>query len=163
MAMGVETIASLDDPRVACYRNLKDRELARAGGLFIAEGELLVRRLLASKLATESVLVSDRRAGEVVPTIGPGITVYVAPDALVHELLGFHFHSGVMACGRRGHGPTLEEVMTPRVQGGGRVTLAICPDTANTRNLGAIIRVCAAFGVDALVLGQYCCDPFFRQ
>src|SRR5205085_8350575 len=56
-AMPVHPVNSLDDPRVAPYRNLKDRELARQGGRFIAEGEHLIRRLLASDYKTESVLL----------------------------------------------------------------------------------------------------------
>lgn len=57
-------INSLDDPRLAVYRDLKDRELARQGQFFIAESELVVRRLLASRFAVESLLVTQQRADE---------------------------------------------------------------------------------------------------
>src|SRR3954469_14216124 len=95
-------IDSLDDPRVGDYRNLKDRELARDGGKFVAEGEMVVRRLLASALPTDSLLVSQRRAEEFAAVAPPELPVYMAADdAVVQAILGFKYHSGVIAVGRR--------------------------------------------------------------
>src|SRR5689334_23076044 len=94
-------VPSLDDPRLAPYRNLKDRELAREGERFIAEGEHVVRRLLESDYPVESLLLARRRADEVAPLAAPGVPVYVVDDPLVHEIVGFKFHSGVMGVGRR--------------------------------------------------------------
>ena len=94
-------IESLDDPRLDPYRLLKERELAKDGGRFIAEGEHLVRRLLESDFPTDSVLLAERRAPEIAPTVADHVPVFVAPDALMHQVIGFKFHSGVIACGRR--------------------------------------------------------------
>src|SRR6185295_1804942 len=94
-------IDSLDDPRLDPYRALKERELARGGGRFIAEGEPLVRRLIDSALRTESVLLAQRRAEEITPIVPMDVPVYVLPDDLVQHVLGFKFHSGVMAVGIR--------------------------------------------------------------
>ena len=155
-------VHSLDDPRILPYRNLKDRDLARSGERFIAEGEQVVRRLLDSDYPTESLMLSRRRAGEVAPLAPPDVPVYVLEDALVHQVVGFKFHSGVMAVGRRKPAASLDAVMSA-VANRPRLTLVVLPEVANTENLGALIRISAAFGADALVLGQHCCDPFWRQ
>jgi tRNA G18 (ribose-2'-O)-methylase SpoU len=155
-----DQVNSLDDSRLAPYRNLKDRELARDGARFIAEGEQVVRRLLASDYPIESVLLAQRRADEMAPTISPSIATYVVPDSLVHHILGFKFHSGVIACGRRKTAVTLDQIVSRL---GERATIIVCPDIANTDNLGSLMRIAAGFGVDAMMLGPQCCDPFYRQ
>jgi tRNA G18 (ribose-2'-O)-methylase SpoU len=160
MPMGPVIIESIDDPRIAPYRALKDRELARDGGRFIAEGEHVVRRLLRSRYETESVLLSDRRVAEIAPQVQSGVTVYSAPAEVVNQILGYKFHSGVIACGLRGPRPSLDEVIPPDRT---PLTLVICPEMANAENMGGMVRVAAAFGADALILGQRCCDPFWRQ
>jgi tRNA G18 (ribose-2'-O)-methylase SpoU len=154
-------IESLDDPRLAPYRNLKERELAREGGRFIAEGENLVKRLLASRLRTESVLIADRHQREIPPLVPAEVPVYVAPASVVNQILGYKFHSGVMAVGLRGPSPSLDDVISRGDQQ--RVTLVICPEIEKTDNLGAMIRIAAGFGATAMILGERSCDPFFRQ
>ncbi|MCE9592296.1 MAG: RNA methyltransferase [Planctomycetes bacterium] len=155
----IEHVDSLNDPRVAPYRNLKDRELASEGDRFIAEGEHLVRRLLASDFPVESVLLSTRVADEIAPLVPKQAAVYVAPDAVIHGVIGFRFHSGVMAVGKRKPSPTIDRVM-PK---GDRSLLLICPEIINADNLGSLMRLAAGFGVDAVVLGERCCDPFWRR
>src|SRR5947208_16332453 len=76
------------------------------------------------------------------------------------EILGIKFHSGVMACGLRKPSPTLDEVI-PRDKE--RLTLVICPEISNAENIGAMVRISAAFGADAMILGEKCHDPFWRQ
>jgi tRNA G18 (ribose-2'-O)-methylase SpoU len=159
----VVRVDSLDDPRVAHYRNMKDRDLAQQpGALFIAEGEHVVRRLVASpRFETRSMLLAERRVEEIAPLAPPGATVYVASSDVMHRIVGFKFHSGVLAVGRRrGPAPTLESVVPP---GDSPITLVVCPEVANTENLGGLIRVAAAFGGGAMVLGPRSCSPFFRQ
>lgn len=155
-------VPSLDDPRLALYRNLKDRELAREGGRFIAEGEQVVRRLLASDYPVESLLLARRRAVEIAPLVPPDVPAYVVDDPLVHSIVGFKFHSGVMAVGRRKASPSIDDVMR-EVSRRPRTTLVALPEIANTENMGSLIRISAAFGADALVLGERSCDPFWRQ
>jgi tRNA G18 (ribose-2'-O)-methylase SpoU len=159
--MPVIPLQSFQDPRLAPYRNLKERDLAREGDRFIAEGENLVKRLIASRLATESVLLAERRVAEIAPQIPDHIPVYAAPSEIVNQILGYKFHSGVMAVGLRGPSPSIESVIDPASPN--PVTLLICPEIEKTDNLGALIRIAAGFGVDAMLLGERCCDPFFRQ
>ena len=157
------TIESPDDPQLAPYRALKDRELARdPGGRFIAEGEHVVRRLLASAYATDSVLLAACRADEIAPLVPASVPVYVVPDEVIHRVIGFKFHSGVIACGLRGTRRSIDDLGLRR-PGAPGLTLVICPEIANAENMGAMIRVTAAFGADALVLGERSCDPFWRQ
>jgi tRNA G18 (ribose-2'-O)-methylase SpoU len=156
-------VQSLDDPRLAAYRNLKERDLAREGDRFIAEGENLVKRLLASRLKTESVLIADRHLPEMSVIVPADVTLYVAPAQVVNGVLGFKFHSGIMAVGVRGRSPTVDEIMADAVTRGGPVTLVICPEIEKTDNLGSMIRIAAAFGATAMILGERSCDPFFRQ
>jgi|SRR5687767_2462160 len=153
-------IHSLDDPRVAAYRNLKDHELDRRGRLFIAEGEYVAARLLASDFPVESVFLSEKRVEEMGPQVPPGVPVYVASPDVMNGVLGMKFHSGVMACGRRKPRMSIDAVVPKDRE---RLTLVICPDVSNVENIGSIVRISAAFGADALVLGERCHDPFWRQ
>jgi tRNA G18 (ribose-2'-O)-methylase SpoU len=153
-------VDSLDDPRISHYRGLKDRELARAGELFIAEGDYVVRRLLASQYPTVSVLLSNRRVEQIVPLVPPGVPVYVGDDPMIRQILGFKFHTGVIAVGRRLPSPPLAEIFDGR---SGAMTLVVCPEVSNSDNMGSLIRVSAAFGADAMILGERCHDPFWRQ
>jgi tRNA G18 (ribose-2'-O)-methylase SpoU len=153
-------IESLDDPRVVAYRNLKDRELERRGQRFIAEGEHLVRRLLASDFPVESMLLADRRAEEMAAIAPPDLPLYVVPQSLMNDILGLKFHSGIMACGLRKPPQTLDAVI-PKDKP--RLSLVICPEISNVENIGAMVRISAAFGADAMILGEKCHDPFWRQ
>jgi tRNA G18 (ribose-2'-O)-methylase SpoU len=153
-------IDSLDDPRVALYRNLKDRELAREGGRFMAEGELILRRLLASDFPVESVLLEQRRAPEMAPLVPADVPVYVAPAAVFRQIIGHKFQSGILAVGRRKPFLSVDQLVA---QAGERSTLVICPEIASVENIGSLIRIAAGFGVDGMLLGERCHDPFWRQ
>jgi len=166
--MPVIPISSLDDPRVAPYRNLKDRDLAREGGRFLAEGHLVVHRLLASSFETESVFLADTRVADNLPLIPEHVPVYVAPPQLVSAVMGFKFHAGVMAVGLRGPSPTIDQVMSAATQRvadapSSRITWLIAPDIEKSDNLGAVVRIAAAFGCAGVLLGERSCDPFSRQ
>jgi tRNA G18 (ribose-2'-O)-methylase SpoU len=156
-------IDSLDDPRVALYRNLKDRELDRSGKFFIAEGEYIVRRLLESDFPVESVLLADRRVEEIAPLVPDQIPVYAVRAEQMQRILGMKFHSGVIACGKRKLSMGLDDVLPAPVRAPQRMLLVILPDISNVENLGALIRISAGFGADAIILGERCHDPFWRQ
>jgi tRNA G18 (ribose-2'-O)-methylase SpoU len=121
-----------------------------------------VRRLLASDFPVESVLVARRRAEEIASLAAArgAPPVYVAPDAMMHEIIGYKFHSGVIACGLRKPLPTLEQVV-PRDRK--PLTLVVCPEISSNENLGSLVRISAAFGAAAMLLGERSADPFFRQ
>jgi tRNA G18 (ribose-2'-O)-methylase SpoU len=158
--MAVISIDSLDDPRVALYRNLKDRELERRGRHFIAEGEHLTRRMLASDFPVDSVMLAERRLAEMGPIVPDHVPVYVVSQELMNQIVGLKFHSGVLACGRRKPRQTIDQVV-PRDKMD--LTLVICPEISNVENIGTMIRIAAGFGADAMILGERCHDPFWRQ
>lgn len=169
MRMGGIVLDSLEDGRLEPYRRLKDREVAREGGRFIAEGWFIVQRLLASRFEIESVLVSRNRQEEVVSAVErqrPGVPVYVVAEAELSRVVGYKFHLGVLACGRRPREElwSLEEVAGAE-QGAvdpGR-TLVVAPQIINHENVGALARVSAALGADGMILGPESCDPFWRR
>jgi len=154
--MAVIHIEQLDDPRLAAYRTLPERALAREGDLFIAEGETLVRRLLKSDLRTVSVLAADKRRQRVESFVPDGVPLYIAPDDMIERIVGFKFHAGVVACGRRPAPVALESLA------GDRCTFVVCPKIINVANVGSMMRIAAAFDATALVLGGQSCDPFRR-
>ena len=157
----MERIDSIDDPRVAAYRNLRDRTL-RGENLFIAEGRLLTERLLRSGYPTESVFVARQHADEFARLVPRGTPLYVADESLLSQVAGFDFHRGAMAAGRRGTPPAIDELVALKPIEG-PLRLAICPETASTENLGMIFRSAAAFDVDGVLLGERCCDPLSRR
>lgn len=160
MSQRLEHIQSFDDSRLAIYRNLKDRELAVRGGRFVAEGEHVVKRLLASEINVESVLLSTKRVQEFAPLVPEGVRVFVVPHEALQEITGVKFHAGILACGIR-PAPLAVEEMLKRLPA--RATLVVCPNIHNVDNIGSLIRISAGFGIDAIVLGEHCHDPFFRQ
>jgi len=157
----MERITSIDDPRTAAYRNLRDRTL-RGESLFIAEGELVAGRLLESRFEVESVFVSDEFLGRMAPRVPEGVPAYVGTERLLREVVGFNFHRGVLAVGRRGVPETLHDLMK-RVDRGARLSLVVCPDATKPENLGLIFRSAAALGMDGMLLGERCCDPLSRR
>lgn len=157
--MQFERVESLDDPRIALYRNLKDGELATAGERFVVEGHFVVQRVLVSDFPVESVLIADRKLDDMKPFLREGLPVYLVPDPLVKHIVGFQFHTGVMAIARRKPEIALEEVMAEMPE---QCTLMVLPETSSLQNMGSLIRVAAAFGVDAVLIGPGSVDPFYR-
>jgi tRNA G18 (ribose-2'-O)-methylase SpoU len=154
-------IDQLDDVRLAAYRNLKDRALHRQGDRFIAEGRLLVERLLASRVPVDSVLAAQRVADDIARLTPQSVPLYVVPDALLHGIVGFKFHTGTLACGRRPANPSLDELA--RDQPGRRTVVVVCPRLIEHDNLGSIIRTATALGAAGLITGPQCCDPYWRK
>jgi len=157
--MAMADIDSLDDPRLDLFRNLKDGELSAKGNRFIVEGHFVVQRVLTSTFAVESVMIARRKLEEMRPYLREGTEVYVVPDSLVKRIVGFEFHTGVMAIALRQTEKPLDEFLqslTPRS------TYMILPETTSLQNMGALIRVAAAFGVDGILVGGQSVDPFYR-
>ena len=157
----MQRVESIDDPRVAPYRNLRERTL-RGESIFVTEGRILTRRLLESDYQTESVFVAEELAAEFVSLVGDRAPLYVAASSLLAEIVGFPFHRGVLGCGRRPPPKTLAELMTP-IDSSQSLALVVCPEVNDSENLGLIFRTAAGLGVDGVLLGQRCCDPLSRR
>jgi len=183
----VERIQSLDDPRVAAYRNLRDRTL-RGEEIFVTEGPLVTRRLLASRYEAESVLVAERFADEFEALVAGKTPLYVAGVPLLRQIVGFPFHQGVLAAGRRPQPARLDDLLHGRLGKGDRHllperpsgcfaqkvpvpfsdpaaerTLFVCPEITKPENMGLVFRAAAALGIDGVLLGSRSCDPFSRR
>lgn len=162
--MTVERVESADDPRLAAYRTLPERTL-RGENLFIAEGRLLVHRLLDSRFPVESVFAAQRYREEFEPRAEAArIPLYLGPESLLSETIGYQFHLGALAVGRRppeGESESSDDFQTLLAKD--RVRLVGCPDTNKRENLGMLFRCAAALGIDGLLLGTKGADPFSRR
>jgi tRNA G18 (ribose-2'-O)-methylase SpoU len=151
-------IRSADDPRLADYRSLTDVALRRkvepANGLFIAEGEKVVRRAVLAGYAMRSVLVAESRAADVADL--PGVH-YVAGYDVLEAVTGFHVHRGVLAAMARRPLATVDEVQRAARR------LMVLEELSSTTNLGAVFRSAAALGIDGIILAPTCGDPLYRR
>jgi tRNA G18 (ribose-2'-O)-methylase SpoU len=153
------TISNPDDPRIDVYRELKIVNRQRQQECFIVEGGLLVERLLASRYPTLSILCIERFADQWTSLAPSHVPVYVVPDDWISQLVGFRFHRGVLACGARLPPRTLGDMAgTAEI-----ATYVVCPHVQDPENLGSILRVSAAFGVDGVLAGSQCPDYLSRR
>lgn len=152
-------IHDIEDERLAVYRNLLSAKASRRSGLFVAEGRLLVDRLVESSFPTHSILVDERRVS-LLPEQPHDRLIYVSPAKLIEELVGFNFHRGILACGHRKPQPGMSEVVQQLPL---RATILVCVGIQDPTNLGSILRSAAAFGISAAMLGHQCSDPFSRR
>ena len=153
-------IQTLDDPRLVVFRDVKATRHSKWRGRFVAEGARLAKRLLSSDYIVESMLLTEGRVEEFSSWLRPEVPTFVMPQTLAAELIGYNFHCGAMTCALRKPSPTLDDIMA---RGGGRMTFVVCPDVNDPENIGTLIRLGAAFGIDAMLLGPACADPFSRR
>ncbi|WP_369059966.1 RNA methyltransferase [Caulobacter sp. 73W] len=152
------------DPTIAAYRDVRERDLVGRDGLFIAEGEVVLRCLIRSeRCETLSLLLLERQAERLEPMLAdlpPEVPVYVASQAVMDAIVGFPIHRGILALGRRPAEPAPAELLAglPR-----RAVVVCLFGIANHDNMGGLLRNAAAFGVDAVLLDSDCCDPLYRK
>ncbi|MEJ3657001.1 RNA methyltransferase [Actinomycetes bacterium KLBMP 9759] len=156
------TIDDPADPRVDDYRDLTaaDRRPDRPGGrgLVIAEGVVVVRRLIASPFPVRSVLGVPRRLSELADDLAPLEVPAFALDAdTMAKVVGFHLNRGVLAVADRAVQPAAAELA------GTAGTLAVLEGVNDHENLGSLFRNAAALGVDGVLLGPRCADPLYRR
>src|SRR5689334_6067046 len=106
-------IASADDPHLAPYRGVKERDLIRSAGRFIVEGQVTLGKLVeGSRFPVESLFLAESRVGPlagILAKLDPEIPVFVAPQAVMDAITGFHIHRGVLAVARRESEPGVKE------------------------------------------------------
>ncbi len=157
-------ITSPDDPRVAAYRDVRERDVVR-GKRFIVEGVVTLGRLVeASRFGVESVLISESRLAplsEMLAELSDDVPVYVAAQAVMDGIAGFHIHRGVLAMARREAEQTVGELV--RALPDGPLTLLALIGLSNHDNVGACFRNAAALGADAVLLDGESCDPLYRK
>lgn len=159
----VVEIADIDDPRLAPFVNVRFTNTTRFSNHFIAEGKLVVERLVASDYEVQSILVERDRFPEWLQRPEwqhrlESTPIYSLARPQLETLLGFDFHRGVMACGTRRPIPTADELDWNSVN----QALALIGVT-ELENLGSLIRSAAAFGVDHILVGPGTADPLARR
>lgn len=152
------------DPRVADYLGLTDvvlrTRLEPPHGLFIAEGELVIRRALATGYRPRSLLLSSTlttRDDLAAAGAAAGAPVYLGTPEVLERITGFHVHRGALGAFARRSLPDPAALLARA----GRV--AVLEDITSTTNLGAIFRCAAALGIDAVLLNPTCADPLYRR
>ncbi|WP_405106467.1 TrmH family RNA methyltransferase [Micromonospora sp. NBC_01405] len=159
--VSVHQITDPDDDRISDYRALTDVELRTRWepphGLFIAEGELVLRRALRAGYPARSFLVDAKRADQLADLDTGDAPVYAATQEVLERATGFHVHRGVLASFRRKPLPDVAEVLADARR------VVILEDVNNHTNLGAVFRGAAALGIDAVLLSPSCADPLYRR
>ena len=154
-------LTDLNDTRLDPYRSLKLSNQTRTSGHLIAEGHRVVKRLVESDFAVESILVTDRRQHMVDGIYTDRYRIYLLSDELASQLVGYDFHGGVVAAGWRRESPAISDWLPLDATSSERVV--VCPRMTDPDNLGTLIRLCVGFGVRALILGPGSTDPFSRR
>ncbi|MEQ9411664.1 MAG: RNA methyltransferase [Fuerstiella sp.] len=152
-------ITSLDDPRLDVFRDLKTTNRTRRQPLFVAEGTTLVERLFHSRYEVTAVLASEQKLVNFAHRIPAGTTVYEVSRDLASVLVGYKFHLGVVAAAVRQPGSTLQEIIDS--DDGGLIVIG--DHLIDPENVGALIRISAAFGAQAVVLSRGSADAFSRR
>ncbi len=159
----VHQIDSLENPELTPYRTLRRTADHEKEGIFIAEGEKVIARLMESDLEVVSVLTtkewfkiySDRLESR------PGtISIFLGEKTLLNSIVGFRLHQGIMAVARIPKAPELETVM---IQSKRPVLFVAIEGMTNSENLGVVVRNCVAFGVHALLVGETSSNPYLRR
>jgi len=153
-------IADPRDPRIADYAHVGDHAWLRAHGLFVAEGRLLVRRLLASgRFPLRSILLTPAGLGDFGAAIDTDAPVYLAERDVLDQITGIDFHRGCLALAARPAGG--DEAPADRFAEAD-LLLAI-EAVGNPDNVGGLFRVASAFGADGVLLDPASGDPFYRK
>ncbi|HYE42032.1 MAG TPA: RNA methyltransferase [Caulobacteraceae bacterium] len=152
------------DPRVAAYRDIRERDLVGREGRFVAEGEVVLRMLAASsRHRAESVLIDERRLDRLAPllaALAADTPVYAAGQAVIDAIAGFHLHRGILAIGRSAPDPGAAALLA-RLPA--RALVLALFGLSNHDNMGGAFRNAAAFGADAVLIDSGCCDPLYRK
>ncbi len=165
--MPVDRILSADDPRVHDYRAVREPELVRRRGLFIAEGRLVVERLLAlprfrirSILVSEAGLAALREQAADGLDARPDLPLYLAAPDVIDAIGGFHFHRGCLAIAER---PTDLDPDTLIAAAAPGCPLVVLEAIAQADNVGSILRNAQAFGAAGVLLDPASVDPLYRK
>jgi tRNA G18 (ribose-2'-O)-methylase SpoU len=155
-------ISDPTDPRLADYRDLRDvqmrKHLEAEHGLFLAEGEKVVRRAVEGGFTPRSFLMAPRWLDGLADVLGTtDAPCYVMSESLAEEVTGFHVHRGALASLERRPLPTVAEVLD------GARSVLVLEDIIDHTNVGAILRSGAALGFDAVLLAPRCADPLYRR
>jgi len=163
--LAIIRIEHADDPRIAGFRDIRERDLTGREGLFVAEGEVVLNVLTSpqSLCRVTALLLAEKRVEGLSPVLrrlDPAVPVHVAEPGVLDAIAGFHLHRGILALGEKPAPvgmPTLIEAMGPEA------LVVLACGLGNHDNMGGVFRNAAAFGAAAVLLDRECCDPFYRK
>ena len=158
--MAIVRIEHAHDARLGEYRQLSDRDLLQRRGLFVAEGRLVVGRMIEAGLPVVSLLVNDAAASAMDKAIArlPAATpVYVCETPAFQAITGFNLHRGCLALLQRPAPRSLEDVTSAAS------LVLVLEAVTDADNVGSAFRNAAAFGANAVLLSPSCCDPLYRK
>jgi tRNA G18 (ribose-2'-O)-methylase SpoU len=159
--MRIVRIDGSDDPRVSAYHAVRDAALVRERDLFVAEGRLVVERLLEEgRFAIQSILLNEAAFRAVEPALSAlpaDVPVYVCAAGDFPGITGYDVHRGCLALAARPASSSLD-VLLQHAR-----TVVVLDGVTNADNVGAVFRNAAAFGVDAVLLDASSCDPLYRK
>jgi len=157
----VVRIDGSQDPRVRDYQCVSDPELVRRRGLFVAEGRLIVERLIAEKrYSVQSLLLSVAAHRALSPSLSAlpsSVPVYVSESAALRDITGYDVHRGCLALAARPAAASIGAVLRDTR------LVVVLEGVTNPDNVGGVFRNAAAFGADAVVLDAASCDPLYRK
>jgi tRNA G18 (ribose-2'-O)-methylase SpoU len=159
----VEKIASFDAPELQPYATMKRPLEHERQGIFVAEGTKVVQRLLESRFTVVSVVLPEQWLDDFRPLLearSEPITVYLAEKKLLETLTGFSMFQGVLAVAKIPPPVSLDDVLAKNQE---PFLLVAVDALTNAENLGALVRNCVAFGVQALIVGETSSSPFLRR
>lgn len=159
----IQKISSFDAPELQPYATLRRSAEHEVQGIFVAEGEKVVRRLLESKFIVVSAVLTEKYLEDFRPLIETRpemVMVYLAEKKWLETLTGFAMFQGVLAVGKIPERFSFDGVLwnspAPRL-------FAAVDGLTNSENLGALVRNCVAFNVQALFVGETSSSPFLRR
>jgi len=163
--LAVIRIDQPDDPRIAGFRDIRERDLTGRQGLFVAEGEVVLNVLMSGRSLCRPVafLLDSKRVeglAGLLARAADDTPVYVASQPVLDAIAGFHLHRGILALGEKPPVRSLEACLDRT--GPDAVVVAVC-GIGNHDNMGGVFRNAAAFGAGAVLLDEHCCDPFYRK
>ena len=155
-------VEDADDPRLGDYVSLRDVSLRRSleaeRGLFIAEGEKVIRRAVEAGHVPRSFLLAQRWIDGLSDVLArhPDVPVFVVTEALAERVTGFHVHRGALASLHRAARTPMVDLLAAR-------RLVVAEDIVDHTNIGAIIRNAAGLGWDGVLLAPRAADPLYRR
>jgi tRNA G18 (ribose-2'-O)-methylase SpoU len=159
----VNHITSLDLPELQPYATMRRPLEQERQGIFVAEGEKVVRRLLESRFEVVSVLLPEKHleSFRLLLTARPeNLNVFLAEKKLLEQLVGFSMYQGVLAVGKIPLPASLDGILQDSPK---PLMLVAVDGLTNAENLGALVRNCVAFGAQALIVGETSSSPFLRR
>lgn len=163
MIESIKEITTADSPDIELYRTLKRPQQHREQGLFVVEGDKVVKRFFESSLCAVSVLLIPELLDFYKPIFNnrpENIKVFTAKESLLKTIVGYRYHQGIMAVGIVPSAPSLERILADSSK---QLILVALDRLESSENTGVIVRNCAANGVKAIIIGERSSDPFLRR